>query len=227
MNCLGHTYDREAILGYWASGVHRDPLTNLDVQRVELLPNHALRGMVQSFLDQHPLYTPSGWPDRELCSVQLVKDPPPSLTTLPGPARTLVIRTGDVVETPRSSCAKTVMAMCLVFSVAAVGLAMNLKRPSYSERCRRQMVQEDCESHHCIWHDDLDYHYCGPGKTTGPAVSSTTSILRVDLDKQCMKQATRKACENVSSERPACHWVPAGQLWGDIGMCRAADEIFV
>lgn len=68
VTCLGHTYERWAILEFWHSSPlpARDPLTNEVLPNPTLTANHSVRRMVSEFLDFHPTYTPSGWPDRTL-----------------------------------------------------------------------------------------------------------------------------------------------------------------
>eukprot|EP00747_Dinoflagellata_sp_TGD_P076116 gnl/TRDRNA2_/TRDRNA2_159018_c0_seq1.p1 gnl/TRDRNA2_/TRDRNA2_159018_c0~~gnl/TRDRNA2_/TRDRNA2_159018_c0_seq1.p1 ORF type:complete len:442 (-),score=56.79 gnl/TRDRNA2_/TRDRNA2_159018_c0_seq1:25-1350(-) len=61
----GNTYEREAIVRYWASSPQpKDPLTNSTLSAVTLHSNWGVRREVQRFLDAHPGYTPQGWPDR-------------------------------------------------------------------------------------------------------------------------------------------------------------------
>lgn len=66
VTCIGQTYDRTAIEGFWKTGAHRDPLSNVDMPNLQLCPDLAMRRMVQQFLDKHPSYTPDGWLDRTL-----------------------------------------------------------------------------------------------------------------------------------------------------------------
>lgn len=53
---LETTYDRKAIEAYWRTGVHRDPLTNLDVADLRLTSNSAVRCAVDEFLAANPGY---------------------------------------------------------------------------------------------------------------------------------------------------------------------------
>lgn len=63
----GNTYEREAILGFWASsGVARDPLSNIVLPSREVRTNWGVRRNVQDFLDAHPDHEPEGWDSREL-----------------------------------------------------------------------------------------------------------------------------------------------------------------
>lgn len=51
---LGFTYEREAIVAFWNTGAHRDPLTNVDMDNLTLIPNLSIRRLVNDFLEQHP-----------------------------------------------------------------------------------------------------------------------------------------------------------------------------
>eukprot|EP00929_Paragymnodinium_shiwhaense_P027458 TRINITY_DN16112_c0_g3_i1.p1 TRINITY_DN16112_c0_g3~~TRINITY_DN16112_c0_g3_i1.p1 ORF type:complete len:469 (-),score=45.48 TRINITY_DN16112_c0_g3_i1:179-1522(-) len=58
----GNTYERDAILQYWASQARpRDPLTNTLLQTTALYTNWGVRREVQRFLEASPDYTPQGW----------------------------------------------------------------------------------------------------------------------------------------------------------------------
>lgn len=63
----GNTYDRDALLRYWARvGEARDPLTNVSLASREVRTNWDARRQVQAFLDERPAYVPDGWDSREL-----------------------------------------------------------------------------------------------------------------------------------------------------------------
>jgi hypothetical protein len=47
----GHSYERAAIEDWFKRGHRTSPLTNEDLQHMNLLPNHALRGAVEEFLE--------------------------------------------------------------------------------------------------------------------------------------------------------------------------------
>jgi hypothetical protein len=66
VDSLGETYDRQAIEDYWASGVFRDPLSNQEVPDTRLVPNFAIRRIVQDFLEKNPKYIPDGWLSKEM-----------------------------------------------------------------------------------------------------------------------------------------------------------------
>lgn len=66
----GNSYERSALLQYWATtpGPPRDPLSNVALQGRDVHTNWGLRRDVQRFLDLHPAYVPEGWPDRSVPS---------------------------------------------------------------------------------------------------------------------------------------------------------------
>lgn len=47
----GQTYDREPIKKWFALGNQTDPLTNVELSDLTLIPNHALRSQIQSYID--------------------------------------------------------------------------------------------------------------------------------------------------------------------------------
>lgn len=49
----GFTYEAEALRGWLESGHDTSPMTNLELERFELIPNHALRSVIQEWLQQH------------------------------------------------------------------------------------------------------------------------------------------------------------------------------
>ena len=53
MTTLGHTYDRHSI-EEWLRNHNTDPMTNEMLPSKQLIPNHALRGMIQSHLEMNP-----------------------------------------------------------------------------------------------------------------------------------------------------------------------------
>mmetsp|Transcript_9646 Transcript_9646/g.23025 ORF Transcript_9646/g.23025 Transcript_9646/m.23025 type:complete len:235 (-) Transcript_9646:78-782(-) len=63
----GFTYERDAIVqALKRSNPPLDPSSNTTLASKEVVSNWAIRQCVQAFLDQHPNYTPSGWPDRSV-----------------------------------------------------------------------------------------------------------------------------------------------------------------
>merc|ERR1719410_1552494 len=63
----GNTYERDVVLDFWRlAGVAKDPLTNLQLATRDVRTNWGVRREVQSFLDDHPNYVPTGWDSREL-----------------------------------------------------------------------------------------------------------------------------------------------------------------
>jgi hypothetical protein len=49
----GFTYEAEALRGWLESGHDTSPMTNLELERFELIPNRALRSVIQEWLQQH------------------------------------------------------------------------------------------------------------------------------------------------------------------------------
>eukprot|EP00929_Paragymnodinium_shiwhaense_P027459 TRINITY_DN16112_c0_g4_i1.p1 TRINITY_DN16112_c0_g4~~TRINITY_DN16112_c0_g4_i1.p1 ORF type:complete len:469 (-),score=54.58 TRINITY_DN16112_c0_g4_i1:54-1394(-) len=61
----GNTYERDAVVRYWASQARpRDPLTNTLLQNTAVHTNWGVRREVQRFLEDNPDYTPQGWTSR-------------------------------------------------------------------------------------------------------------------------------------------------------------------
>lgn len=74
----GNTYDRSAVLGYWARvGEARDPLTNVRLGSREIRTNWDVRRNVQAFLDKHPTQHPEGWDSREMLPPDRPEQDPP------------------------------------------------------------------------------------------------------------------------------------------------------
>eukprot|EP00927_Polykrikos_kofoidii_P051291 TRINITY_DN45086_c0_g1_i1.p2 TRINITY_DN45086_c0_g1~~TRINITY_DN45086_c0_g1_i1.p2 ORF type:complete len:243 (-),score=23.57 TRINITY_DN45086_c0_g1_i1:140-868(-) len=75
----GNTYERSAILAYWATAdAVRDPLTNAILPNREVRTNWGVRREVQAFLDAHPGYLPDGWESRDLGPADPLSPQPPS-----------------------------------------------------------------------------------------------------------------------------------------------------
>ncbi|KAG5251566.1 hypothetical protein OIU76_007779 [Salix suchowensis] len=49
----GFTYEAEALRGWLECGHDTSPMTNLELERLELIPNRALRSVIQEWLQQH------------------------------------------------------------------------------------------------------------------------------------------------------------------------------
>eukprot|EP00930_Biecheleria_cincta_P074257 TRINITY_DN61460_c0_g1_i1.p1 TRINITY_DN61460_c0_g1~~TRINITY_DN61460_c0_g1_i1.p1 ORF type:complete len:361 (+),score=13.44 TRINITY_DN61460_c0_g1_i1:220-1302(+) len=63
----GNTYERSALVRYWASSRHtRDPLSNFELEDVTVHPNWGKRREVEAYLQENPHYVPQGWPDRQV-----------------------------------------------------------------------------------------------------------------------------------------------------------------
>ena len=62
----GQTYERSAILTHFRRNRSKDPLTGLALSSTRVVPNWAVRRIVQEWLDKHPDVTPDGWDSREL-----------------------------------------------------------------------------------------------------------------------------------------------------------------
>jgi len=64
----GNTYEREAIMRFWASTAPQqmDPLTNMLLTESALHTNWGMRREVRRFLDSYPTYVPRGWLDRQI-----------------------------------------------------------------------------------------------------------------------------------------------------------------
>ena len=79
----GNTYERAAIETFWTAqtragaGLPRDPLTNSELTTTKVYPNWDKRREVSAWLQEHPEYTPAGWPSRE-------QPPPASPSELSG-----------------------------------------------------------------------------------------------------------------------------------------------
>ena len=50
----GQTYDRESIEQWFHKGHRTCPLTGKDLQSIQIVPNYAVRGLVQAWREEHP-----------------------------------------------------------------------------------------------------------------------------------------------------------------------------
>jgi hypothetical protein len=61
----GRTYERSFLEAFWKTcGETKDPVINVVINQSKTYPNWDVRRQVHQFLDEFPLYTPEGWPDR-------------------------------------------------------------------------------------------------------------------------------------------------------------------
>jgi hypothetical protein len=61
----GRTYERSLLETFWKKyGETKDPVTNVAINSTKTYTNWDARRQVHQFLDEFPLYTPEGWPDR-------------------------------------------------------------------------------------------------------------------------------------------------------------------
>ena len=66
----GHTYERAAIEEHLRHNDRpRDPVTNLLLRSTSMLPNHAIRRNVETWLSNNPDRTPDGWDTRQMLSL--------------------------------------------------------------------------------------------------------------------------------------------------------------
>ncbi len=67
MLVTGHTFEREAIVGFWERTPLGNPLGTGDrLQSGKMIINYGVRGQVDKWLEHHPGVTPGGWPSRDI-----------------------------------------------------------------------------------------------------------------------------------------------------------------
>eukprot|EP00927_Polykrikos_kofoidii_P085072 TRINITY_DN9146_c0_g2_i1.p1 TRINITY_DN9146_c0_g2~~TRINITY_DN9146_c0_g2_i1.p1 ORF type:complete len:451 (-),score=43.68 TRINITY_DN9146_c0_g2_i1:111-1337(-) len=141
----GNTYEKEAIMRYWASqGQTRDPLTNTPLTAANLHTNWGVRRDVQRFLDAHPGHIPQGWPNREV----------------PMPPKTKVAR---VRLRPCILVVVTLLVTLIVFAICCLAYFADDDEPAagFAESTAGNAVATASPSSRFPQHSRLDARYHG------------------------------------------------------------------
>jgi len=66
----GFSYEREAIVTWFANGHQTSPLTGAPLSRADLVPNHTLRAAIQEYVDAHPETREDIYRPRDVLTIQ-------------------------------------------------------------------------------------------------------------------------------------------------------------